>query len=255
MRRPWGQTKSSEQDEPTWSPSEKLDFELELGAIVAGENAQGVRVPMQDAEERLLGLTLLNDWSARDIQAWEYQPLGPFLSKNFATTVSPWIVTMEALAPFRKGFKRPATDPRPLSYLDDAGNDLRGAVDLQLEVWLQTANMVQAGTEPKLVSTSNFADAAYWTLAQMVTHHTSGGCRLQPGDLLGTGTLSGPHQGEAGSMLELTTNGAAPLELGAGERRGFLEDGDVVTFRAFAGRPGFKRIGFGECRTAVLGAT
>ena len=199
------------------------------------------------------GLVLLNDWSARDVQAWEYQPLGPFLAKNFASTISPWIVTMEALAPFRAPFVRPEGDPQPLPYLDSAANRRAGAIDITLEVWLQTAAMREAGLAPQRLMASNFRDS-YWTLAQLVAHHTVNGCNLQSGDLFGSGTQSGPLPGQGGSLLELTTGGREPLRLANGETRGFLEDGDCVILRGHSERPGFRRIGFGACAATVLPA-
>jgi len=208
-------------------------------------------VAMADAESHVFGLALFNDWSARDIQAWEYQPLGPFLAKNFASTLSPWVVTMEALAPFRRAFERPAGDPQPLPYLDSPANRAAGAIDIQLEVWLQTQAMRDAGLPPHRLSRSNFLDA-YWTIAQLVAHHTVNGCNLQSGDLLGTGTLSGPTAAGAASLLELTQGGKQPLSLPNGETRTFLEDGDTIILRGFCEQPGARRIGFGECAGTLL---
>ena len=253
IRRPRGQTLPPGATQPTVGPSQRLDYELELGALVGPGNALGTPVPMAEAEDRLFGLTLLNDWSARDLQAWEYQPLGPFLAKNFGSTLSPWVVTMEALAPFRTAFERPAGDPQPLPYLDDAANRSAGALDIQLEVWLQTAAMRAAGQPAVRLSTSNFKDA-YWTLAQLLTHHASNGCNLQPGDLLGTGTQSGPEAGQGGSLLELSQGGKAPITLPGGEQRAFLADGDALTLRAYCQRPGAARIGFGDCTGTLLAA-
>jgi len=196
---------------------------------------------------------LLNDWSARDVQAWEYQPLGPFLSKNFATTISPWVVTMEALAPYRTAFERPAGDPQPLPYLDSETNRRAGSIDMTLETWLQTAQMRARGEPPVRLMQSNFRDA-YWTLAQLVAHHTVNGCNLQSGDLLGNGTQSGPEQGQGGSLLELSKGGKEPLRLPNGETRSFLADGDTLILRAFCERAGFARIGLGECAGTVLPA-
>jgi fumarylacetoacetase len=196
---------------------------------------------------------LLNDWSARDIQAWEYQPLGPFLSKNFASTLSPWIVTMDALAPFRGPFARPPGDPAPLPYLDDANNRRHGAVDIVLEVWLQTSAMRERDVPAVRLMQSNFRDA-YWTLAQLVAHHSSNGCNLRAGDLLGSGTQSGPNEGQGGSLLELTQGGKQPITLPDGETRTFLQDGDTVILRAFCERTGHRRIGFGDCAATVLPA-
>lgn len=252
FHRPNGQTKAPDAEVPRFGPCRRLDYELEMGALIGAPNALGEPVPLQDAEAHLFGLTLFNDWSARDIQGWEYQPLGPFLSKNFASTLSPWVVTMEALAPFRAPFVRAAGDPQPLPYLDSAENRALGALDIELEVWLQTAAMRQAGHAGERLTRANFKDAAYWTLAQLVAHHTVNGCNLQSGDLLGTGTLSGPEPTQGGSLLELSQGGKQPLTLASGEQRSFLEDGDTVIFRAFCQREGRRRIGFGECRGTVL---
>ena len=251
--RPKGQTKAADAVEPSLRPSARLDFELELGAFIARPNAAGEPIAMLDAEAHVFGLTLFNDWSARDIQGWEYQPLGPFLSKNFASTVSPWVVTLEALAPFRAAFTRPMGDPQPLPYLDSQPNREHGAVDITLEVWLQTARMRDAGHAGDLLSTSNYRDA-YWTLAQLVAHHTVNGCNLRCGDLFGTGTLSGPLPEQGGSLLELSQGGKRALVLSHGETRTFLEDGDTVILRGYCERAGFRRIGFGECRGTVLAA-
>ncbi len=253
FHRPLGQTKAAEGAVPVLGPSRRLDYELELGAFVAVPNALGEAVSMGDAEEHLYGLALFNDWSARDIQAWEYQPLGPFLSKNFASTLSPWIVTLEALQPFRSAFSRPAGDPDPLPYLDSPANRERGGIDIELEVWLQTPAMRAADHAGERLSRSNFRDA-YWTLAQLVAHHTVNGCNLQSGDLFGSGTLSGPSAGQGGSLLELSEGGKRPLQLSNGETRSFLEDGDTVILRGHCERPGFRRIGFGECAGTVLPA-
>jgi fumarylacetoacetase len=247
--RPSGQT-AGEGGVPSFGPCRRLDYELELGALIGSGNALGEAVPIGDAEDRLFGVVLLNDWSARDIQAWEYQPLGPFLAKNFASTVSPWIVTMDALAPFRVAFERPAEDPQPLPYLDSAANRESGAIDIVLEVWLETAAMRAQRTPAVRLMQSNFRDA-YWTLAQLVAHHTSNGCNLQSGDLFGTGTQSGPAPGQGGSLLELSQGGKVPLSLPNGETRTFLLDGDTVILRAFCERTGFRRIGFGECAGTV----
>ncbi len=250
--RPSGQLKG-EGDAPSFGPCRRLDYELELGALVGPGNRLGEPVTMDAAEDQLFGVVLLNDWSARDIQAWEYQPLGPFLAKSFATTVSPWVVTMEALAPFRAAFERPAGDPQPLPHLDSAANRAAGAIDIALEVWLQTAQMRSAGTPAVRLMGSNFRDA-YWTLAQLVAHHTSNGCNLQGGDLLGTGTQSGPDEGQGGSLLELSHGGKQALRLPDGETRTFLVDGDTVILRAHCEREGCARIGFGDCAGTVLAA-
>ncbi len=251
--RPVGQTLPKDAQAPVFGPSRRLDYELEVGVYVGVGNELGQRVPLADAEAHVFGLCLLNDWSARDIQGWEYQPLGPFLAKSFATTVSPWIVTMEALAPFRTEWTRPAADPQPLPYLESAENRARGAFDAQLEVWLETEKMRTARSGPARLSHSSLRHA-YWTIAQLVTHHTVNGCNLQPGDLLGSGTQSGPTPEEAGSLLELSDAGKRPIELPHGETRTFLQDGDTVILRGWCEKIGFKRIGFGECRGTVLPA-
>jgi fumarylacetoacetase len=250
--RPLGQFKT-EAETPQFGPSRRIDYELELGAFIGPGNALGEPVSIARAEDRLFGLSLLNDWSARDVQAWEYQPLGPFLAKNFATTISPWIVTMEALEPFRVACERPEGDPQPLPYLSSAHNRERGALDIQLSVWMQSAAMRSSGEAPVLLSQSNFRDA-YWTLAQLVAHHTVNGCNLQPGDLLGSGTQSGPQPGQGGSLLELTLGGKQPVALGKGETRTFMQDGDTVILRAHCARAGRRRIGFGDCAGSVIPA-
>jgi fumarylacetoacetase len=251
--RPRGQFRVAADAPPVFDASRRLDYELELGAFVAQGNALGQPIEIAEAEDHLFGICLLNDWSARDIQPWEYQPLGPFLSKSFATTISPWIVTMEALAPYRCAWQRPDGDPQPLAYLDAAGNRERGAIDIALEVWLQTAAMRERGEGPVRLSESNFRDA-YWTLAQLVAHHSSNGCNLGAGDLLGTGTQSGPASGQGGSLLELTQGGRQPITLPNGETRSFLQDGDCVTLRAACARESAARIGFGDCSATVLAA-
>ena len=220
-----------------------------MGIFIGRGNALGEPIPIAQAEQHVFGLVLLNDWSARDVQAWEYQPLGPFLAKSFATTISPWVVTLEALAPFRAPFARPAGDPAPLPYLDSERNRAQGAIDVTLEVWLRTASM----PAPQRLTQSSLRDL-YWTVAQLVTHHTVNGCNLRPGDLLGTGTVSGPGADQGGSLLELTAGGKQPLKLANGETRAFLEDGDTVILRAYCERPGFRRIGFGDCAGTVLPA-
>ncbi|KQW59461.1 fumarylacetoacetase [Variovorax sp. Root411] len=246
FKRPQGQTKAPDATEPSFGPSKRLDYELELGFFVGRGNALGEPIAIDEAEDHLFGVTLLNDWSARDLQAWEYQPLGPFLSKNFASTLSPWIVTMEALAPFRAKFERPAGDPQPLPYLDAASNRESGALDITLEVLLQTAKMRAEGVAPVRLTRGNTTEAAYWTAAQLVAHHTVNGCNLQPGDLLGSGTLSGPKADEAGSLIELTLGGKQPITLPNGEKRTFLEDGDTLVMRGWCERDGAVRIGLGE---------
>ncbi len=251
--RPIGQTRPPGVEQPTLGPCQRLDYELELGVFVGTGNERGHPIPISEAESHVLGVCLLNDWSARDIQAWEYQPLGPFLSKNFASTLSPWIVTMEALAPYRVPFIRPVDDPQPLPYLDSAQTRERGAIDVQLEVWLQTAQMREAN-KPAVRLTATSYRHAYWTIGQMVTHHTVNGCNLQPGDLFGSGTLSGPSMDQAGALIELTVGGKQPLSLPDGETRSWLEDGDAIIFRGWCEKPGAARVGFGECRGIVLPA-
>lgn len=250
--RPKGQRKPPDADVPVFGPSASLDFELEMGFYLAEGTQIGKRITCAAAEDHMLGLVIVNDWSARDFQAWEYQPLGPFLSKNFATTISPWVVTMEALAPFRRPFAHPPGDPAPLPYLDSAFNRDAGAIDIVLEVWLQSAQMRERGLPAQRLMQSNFRDA-YWTLAQMLAHHTVNGCNLQPGDLLGTGTQSGPGPDEGGSLLELTQGGRQPIMLASGETRTFLADGDTVILRAHCAAPGARRIGFGACAGTVAG--
>ncbi|MEY2875906.1 MAG: hypothetical protein RLZZ373_3277 [Pseudomonadota bacterium] len=253
FRRPMGQTLPPGSTVPQFGPCRRLDFELELGLIVGTGNALGEPVSIDRAESHLFGVVLLNDWSARDVQAWEYQPLGPFLSKNFATTLSPWIVTMAALAPFRVPFTRPEGDPQPLPYLDNDANRAAGAIDIALEVQIETAAMARDGQVPVTLSRSRWAEAAYWTAAQLVTHHTVGGCNLQPGDLFGTGTLSGPAPGQGGSLLELSSGGKTPITLPNGEQRTFLADGDRVVLRGRCAAAGAVGIGFGECSGQVAG--
>ncbi len=253
VQRPCGQTKAPEAAAPSFGPTRSLDYELEVGFFVSKGNALGEPIPISDAEAHIFGLCLLNDWSARDIQAWEYQPLGPFLAKNFATTISPWVVTMDALEPFRtRAFPRSVGDPEPLRYLRADADRARGGIDLKLEVWLSTARM--RGSQPVRLCQSNLRDL-YWTLAQMLTHHASNGCNLQPADLLATGTVSGESRDSLGCLLEITKRGAEPLELSNGETRKFLEDGDEVILRGYCEREGFDRIGFGECRGVVRPAS
>jgi fumarylacetoacetase len=252
VRRPQGQRKGPNDDAPSVGPSRSLDYELELGAFVSTGNALGARIPMAAANEHLFGFCLLNDWSARDIQAWEYQPLGPFLAKSFASSISPWVITLEALEPFRGPLAaRASGDPVPLPYLHDADDAARGGFDITLEVWLQTATMRDAGMSPVRISHSNACDL-YWSTAQMLVHHASNGCNLRPADLLGSGTISGPHADNRGCLLEITQRGAEPLALPNGETRTFLEDGDEVVFTAYAERDGATRIGFGACRGRVI---
>jgi fumarylacetoacetase len=253
FRRPLAQIKPAGDAPPVLAPTARLDYELELGVFVGAGNAPGVAIPVEAAEDHVFGVTLLNDWSARDVQAWEYQPLGPFLSKNFATTISPWIVTLDALAPFRAPFERPAGDPAPLPYLDAPALHTHGMFDITLEVWLQTAAMRDAGRPAQRLTQANFRDA-YWAVAQLVAHHTVNGCNLGSGDLLGSGTISGPHANQGGSLLELTQGGRQSVQLPNGQTRTFLEDGDTVILRGFAQAPGRRRIGFGDCAGTVLPA-
>ncbi len=253
FHRPFGQTLPPGADKPSFGLSKRLDYEFEVGIYIGRGNALGQRVTIEEAERHVFGLCLLNDWSARDIQAWEYQPLGPFLAKSFATTVSPWIVTLEALAPYRMAWTRPEEDPQPLPYLDSAANRATGAIDLQLEAWLESEKMRIAKQHPERLSRTSFKHA-YWTLAQLVAHHTVNGCDLHPGDLLGSGTQSGPTPEELGSLLEITHGGKQPLKLANGELRTFLEDGDCIILRGWCERRGYARIGFGECCATVLPA-
>jgi fumarylacetoacetase len=240
-------------DPPSVGRSERLDYELELGVFIGAGNALGERIGIDDADGHVFGLCLLNDWSARDLQAWEYQPLGPFLGKNFATTISPWIVLIEALEPFRTSWLRAADDVQPLPYLDSASVRRCGAIDIQLETWIETQAMRAAGAAPTRLSQSSFRHA-YWNIAQMLAHHTFNGCNLRPGDLLGTGTQSGPDAAEAGSLLELSRGGKQALTLPDGEQRRFLEDGDEIILRGHCFKAGAARIGFGEARGRVLPA-
>jgi fumarylacetoacetase len=254
VRRPLGQHKRGTATSPSFGPSERLDYELELGIWIGQGNPLGQPIPIAEAARHVAGYSLLNDWSARDLQAWEYQPLGPFLAKNFLTTVSPWIVTTEALEPFRRPqAPRPEGDPLPFDYLRDEADQTAGALDIALEIWLTTSSSRAAGLPPMPLSRSN-AGHLYWTPAQMVAHHASGGCNLRPGDLFGSGTISGPEPGAVGSLLELTEGGRKPLALPGGEQRRFLEDGDEVILRAACRREGAVAIGFGECRGTIQGA-
>jgi fumarylacetoacetase len=248
IRRPAGQVKRPD-GVPVFQLSERLDYEAEIGCFCGPGNPLGAPIPIDAAEQHVFGLCLVNDWSARDIQAWEYQPLGPFLAKNFATTTSPWVVTYEALAPFRcAAAARPAGDPAPLPYLATYGS---GGFDVTVEVLLRTAGMRQRDAAPQTISRSSLREL-YWTLGQMVAHHTSNGCNLLPGDLIATGTISGTAPDSHGCLLELTHGGQMPLDLPGGEVRTFLADGDEVIMRAFCERTGFARIGFGECAGIVI---
>lgn len=254
FRRPMGQAMPAGASAPVYGACKRLDYELEMGFYVGPGNAMGEPIPMAEAEQHIFGMCLLNDWSARDHQFWEMAPLGPFLGKNFCTTVSPWIVSMEALAPYRVPFAHPADEPQPLAYLDSVTNSERGGVDVQLEVQLESREHRTRGVAPDRLSATSFRHQ-YWTIAQMLTQHTVGGCNLQPGDLLGTGTISGPTPSEAGAIVELSVGGtrAVPLPGIGGERR-FLEDGDTVILRGWCVKPGAARIGFGESRGEVLPA-
>ena len=253
FHRPVGQTMAPGATEPSLGPCKRMDIELELGIFIGGGNALGDALSMGEAEDHVFGMCLLNDWSARDIQAWEYQPLGPFLAKNFASTISPWVVTLEALAPYRVPFTRPPEDPQPMAYLDSDANRQQGAFDIQLEVGIHTPKMREAGQAAATVCKTSYRHA-YWTVAQMVTHHTVNGCNLQAGDLLGSGTLSGPTLDQAGALIELTQGGKNPLQFANGEQRVYLEDGDAVVLRGWCEKTGAARIGFGECVGTVLPA-
>jgi fumarylacetoacetase len=253
FRRPKGQLMVPGARQPELGASRRMDYELELGIFVGGGNEPGRPIDVTDAEDHVFGLCLLNDWSSRDIQSWEYQPLGPFLSKNFATTLSPWIVTAEALEPFRAPWSRTEGEPEPLAYLDSPTNREKGGIDIRLEVSIETQRMRDDQRPAAVVSRTSFRHA-YWTVAQMVAHHTVNGCQLKPGDLFGSGTQSGPEPSEAGSLLELSKGGQQPLQLDEQERRTFLEDGDAVIFRGWCERKGATRIGFGEARGTLLPA-
>lgn len=254
VRRPSGQTKDAQAATPGFGPCKLLDYEAEVGLLVGPGNALGQPIPIERAAEHIFGLCLVNDWSARDIQTWEYQPLGPFLAKSFATTLAPWVVTLEALAPFRRpAFARPADDPAPLPYLSAAEDAAQGGIDLVIEVALLSAQMRAEGHAPQRLSRGSFGDM-YWTIAQLLTHHASNGCNLRPGDLLASGTVSGPDKDARGCLLELTWRGAEPIALPTGETRRFLQDGDEVIMRGVCARDGQVQIGLGECRGVVLAA-
>lgn len=262
VKRPSGQTKADDAAGPTFGPCKMLDYELEVGCFIGDGNRLGEPISIKDARNAIAGLCLLNDWSARDVQKWEYQPLGPFLAKNFATSVSPFVVTMEALEPFRcAAAERPAGDPKPLEYLTDAEDQASGGFDITLEVLLQTAEMEKRGMGPQRLSRGKAFKEMYWTFAQMVAHHTSNGCNVQPGDLLGSGTVSGRGADERGCLLELTWDGMdangkpkprKAVQLPTGETRTFLQDGDTVIFKGYCEREGYRRIGFGECRGRIV---
>lgn len=255
VTRPRGQFRPAPDAAVQFGPTRKLDLEMEIGAFICGGNAHGEPIPLDQAEQHIAGLCLVNDWSARDIQAWEAQPLGPFLAKNFATTLSPWVVTLDALEPYRVPARQRGAETAPLAaYLDDADNQRRGAYAIHVETHLRTARMRREGTPAQRISAALFSRDGYWTLGQMVAHHTVNGCNLRAGDLIASGTLSGPTQGSQGCLMELTHGGAAPLLLDNGETRSYLEDGDEITLSAYCGGDGQPRIGFGGCSALVLPA-
>jgi fumarylacetoacetase len=255
VARPNGQRMAPGAESPDFGPCRRLDYELELGIWIAGENALGTPVPIGEAADRIAGFSILNDWSARDIQAWEYQPLGPFLAKNFLSSVSPWVITAEAMAPFHTAQPaRPEGDPKPLPYLLDERDQAQGALALELTVWILTNKMREAGVRPAQLSKGP-ATNMYWTAAQMIAHHTSGGCDLNPGDLLGSGTISSPEPGGFGSLMEISNGGKEPFALPGGESRSFLEDGDEIIITAKAVADGARSIGFGQCVGRVLPAS
>jgi fumarylacetoacetase len=253
VTRPSGQRKPPDADEPDFGPSRRLDYELELGIFIGPGNELGRPIPIGEAGSHIAGYCLLNDWSARDLQAWEYQPLGPFLAKNFMTSISPWVISPQALAPFRRPMPpRPKGDPKPLPYLWDEADQLGGGLGIGLEVSLLTSAMRDAGMEPHRLSKGEAASAMYWSAAQIVTHHASNGCNLQPGDLIGTGTLSTAADTGLGSLLEISRGGKSPIELPTGEKRSFLEDGDDLILAARCEAEGAVTIGFGSCTGRVL---
>ncbi len=254
IRRPWGQIKTDDAPAPEYGPSRMLDYEAEMGFFVGPGNPGGEPLDILDAENYLFGICLLNDWSSRDVQKWEYQPLGPFLAKSFATSLSPWVVTFEALKPYRRpAFLRPEGDPQPLPYLDHGSQSETAGLDVKVEVFLRTSRMREAGIAPVRLSQGNVSDL-YWTPGQMVVHHTSNGCTLLPGDLLGSGTISGSAEENAGCLLERTRGGSEPIALPGGETRRFLADGDEVILKGYCEADGFVRIGLGECRGRVVAA-
>lgn len=253
VRRPHGQRKAPDAAEPAVGPCRMLDYEMELGVFVGPGNVLGETISIENAEDHLFGVCLVNDWSARDIQAWEYQPLGPFLAKSFATSISPWVVTMDALAPYRApAFERAPDDPRPLPYLDHERDRTSGGIAITVEVSLRTARMREANAKPRVLSRGSFTDM-YWTFAQMLTHHASNGCNLRPGDLIASGTISGSTPDSRGSLLELTWRGRDPIDLPDGETRTFLQDGDEVIMRGWCGGNGAPKLGLGEVRGVVRG--
>jgi fumarylacetoacetase len=254
IRRPHGQIRLTGQESPAFGPTKQLDYELEVAAYIGTGNSLGEPIPIAKAAQHIFGLSLLNDWSARDIQSWEYQPLGPFLGKSFATSISPWVVPTEALSPFRVPSSiRPSGDPEPLSYLSNAASEDAGGIDLTLEVFLSTARMRETSLAPVRLSEGNLCNL-YWTFPQMIAHHTSNGCNLIEGDVIASGTVSGPHPGSEGCLLEITRRGASPIQLPNGETRAFLEDADEIILNGFCEREGFPRVSLGECRGTVLPA-
>jgi fumarylacetoacetase len=255
VRRPSGQFLAAGSKTPTFAPTEMLDYEAEVGFFVGRGNDLGASIPIEEAEEHIFGICLVNDWSARDIQSWEYQPLGPFLAKNFATTVSPWVVTWEALEPYRvPAFFRPPNDPQPLPHLTSEKDRNEGGIDVNIEVYIRSLLMREGRLRPFKLSTASLADM-YWTPAQMLTHHTSNGCNMRAGDLFASGTISGPESQSQGCLLELTRRGAEPINLPTGEERRFLHDGDEIIMRAHLQREGAARIGLGECAGLIVAST
>ena len=255
ITRPNGQSLPKGSKTPAFGPSQMLDYEAEVGFFTGRGNELGKRIGIEDAEDHIFGICLVNDWSARDIQSWEYQPLGPFLSKNFATSISPWVVTLAALEPYRvPAFFRPPADPAPLPYLSSEKDKNEGGIDLTIEVYIRSMLMREGHLRPSRLSAASLADM-YWTAAQMLTHHTSNGCNLQPGDLFASGTVSGPDPGSQGCMLELTRRGAEPIVLPTGEERKFLHDGDEIILRAYLQREGAARIGLGECSGLIVASS
>ena len=255
VRRPRGQFLPPDSKIPGFGPSDMLDYEAEVGFFVGAGNEMGKPVPIEEAEEHIFGICLVNDWSARDIQSWEYQPLGPFLGKNFGTTVSPWVVTWEALEPYRvPAFFRPPNDPQPLPHLSSDHDRNEGGIDLNIEVFIRSLLMREGRLRPFKLSSASLADM-YWTPGQMLTHHTSNGCNMRPGDLFASGTVSGPDSHSQGCLLELTRRGAEPVVLPTGEERRFLHDGDEIIMRAYLQREGAARIGLGECSGLIVASS
>jgi len=253
FHRPQGQLKAPDAQAPILAPSKRLDYELEVGIFIGTGNTLGQPITLDEAEDHVFGLCLFNDWSARDIQAWEYQPLGPFLSKSFVSTVSPWVITMEALAPYRQAWTRPKKDPQPLPYLESQQHRRSGAIDMHLEVQIQTPKMKTNGDAAERIAVSNFSES-YWSVAQMVTHHSVNGCNLKPGDFFGSGTQSGMSRDSVGALIEATEGGKNPISLSNGEQRTFLEDGDTITLKGWCTNDNLPRIGFGDATATVLPA-